>query len=582
MKIYPIALVVITALLSEVASSAAESSFVAPATTTNASAQNTQVVRTLQEQDYAVGTAVSWWEEAESTWYDGTIVSYDRDNGTYTIEWEGEEEKETLDPGEELDQMVKDANWTDDSPSDDSAKEDTFPPEATAAPENTFPPEFPEISEGTRVSFMEDDLWHDGVITGYSDGKYSITWDDGLVDTYEDSGEDLIELQQMIQDAEEDNDDDDGAYNDDGAFEEEDDETMAPVDENVQTDPPTDPVSDPAPFEEGEIAIGSVVSFYEDDRWVDGEITGYGDGKYTITWNDGLVDTYEDQGDDLNELQQMLRDAATDDDAPPEDYPGTNTDDTNEEQDQDVTIDQDVTLSEDFPEDFVSDMPSEPPVSSIEIGTSVSVYEDGRWISGEITKHSDGVYTVVWEDDFIDEYDDNGDDFLALQQAVEDFLADDDAPPADYQEADWPIGTPIATFQDDQMWYGHIDDYSNGEYFLVWDNGDTEWQNESDLVRQMVQQAYDSPKPQAKTGAFSMLGETVVALLILATAAIALVFAIRFLRNYYTKKMRQRDMAIEAQAGVYRDAPIRGGEATHYQKKKKKGGAFKKLSNSIV
>jgi len=267
----------------------------------------------------------------------------------------------------------------------------------------------------------------------------------------------------------------------------------------------------------------------------------------------------------------MLEDAASDDDAPPEGYPGTNTKDEN--------------VSEDFPEDAASAMPSEPadpaePPSTINVGTAVSVYEDGKWIDGEVTKHSKGVYTVIWDDDYIDEYDDNGSDFLALKQAVEDFLADDDAPPSDYkEEGDWPIGTPIAIFQDDQMWYGHIDDYSNGEYFLVWDNGDTEWQNDSDLVRQMVQAAYDTPKPQAESGAFSMLGKTALALLLVAIASIALIFAIQMIRNYRTKKLRQRDMAIEAQAGVYRDAPIRG-EASHYQQRKQ--GKSKKLSASIV
>merc|ERR1719463_346621 len=67
----------------------------------------------------------------------------------------------------------------------------------------------------------------------------------------------------------------------------------------------------------GALSIGTAVSYYENGGWIDGQITGYSNGAYTVTWDDGSTDLYDDTGDDFAELQQAAADAIGDDDAPP-------------------------------------------------------------------------------------------------------------------------------------------------------------------------------------------------------------------------------------------------------------------------
>lgn len=74
----------------------------------------------------------------------------------------------------------------------------------------------------------------------------------------------------------------------------------------------------------------------------------------------------------------------------------------------------------------------------VQVGTPVSYFKEGRWIDGTITGYFDSVYTVMWQDSTVDKYDDFGTDLKELEQAISDAYGDDDSAPTG-------TGNPIPT-----------------------------------------------------------------------------------------------------------------------------------------
>jgi len=420
---------------------------------------------------YPSGAAVSVYEDG--SWYDGVIVEYR--NGVYTVKWDEDDEIEEIQAGPIIDQMIQDSYGDDDAPPEENNRESDFSG---------------DLSVGTAVSYYDEDGWVDGQIKDYSNGVYSVVWEDGSNDEYDDSGEDLAELKQATLDA----------IGDDDA---------SPEGNYGGSD-----------FS-GDLSIGTAVSYYDEDGWVDGQIKDYSNGVYSVVWEDGSNDEYDDSGDDLAELKQAALDAIGDDDAPP-----------------------------DAPNKYVSG-------PKFKNGTPVSDWEDGEWVDGEVINFEDSNYIVRWEDeDDVEYYDSaNADDMKELAKMVEDGIGDDDAPPASFFESEdlWAIGTPVAVKEDDIVWYGKIDDFRQGEYSIAWDNGESEYLDNFDLVNQMVSNAALSPKQNA---GMSAVGKFFLSLFIISVCVLSSVFGHKYYQKYQAEQKREREIAMEDGGNAsFRDQP---------------------------
>jgi hypothetical protein len=281
--------------------------------------QNNPAGASSSSTTYPVGTPVSSFEDGE--WSDGTVIKYG--SGSYTVQWEEDGEIEQIAAGAIMDKMVDDGNGDDDAPPEGYSDG----PEASG-----------EFSKGTPVSVFEDGEWTDGEITGYSDNVYFVKWADGSVDEYDDSGDDLAELKKAVADG---NGDDDGA---------------------------PEPVSGP------KFPIGTPVSDYEDEEWVDGTVVDFQDGNYIVQWDDEDEPEFyaSSNAEDMQELTEMASNGAGggDDDAPPDSF---------------------------FEENDLWN-----------IGTPVAVTEEGQIWYGKIDNYKSGEYSITWDtgsQEWLDNYD---------------------------------------------------------------------------------------------------------------------------------------------------------------------------------
>jgi hypothetical protein len=410
---------------------------------------------------------------------------------------------------------------------------------------------------GTKVyNEFPNEGWWSGTITNFSTttGMYTVMWEDGSTDYYDDGDK----IDQMVAYAQNDPLNNPAGASDAGAYPtgtavsvyedgewydgvviefgsnsytvkwDEDDEieqipSGAIMDQMVQAsfgddDAPPDG-HDGGPSESASVSVGTPVSYYEEGEWSDGQVTGYSSGVYTVKWEDGSTNQYADSGDDMDELNQAALDANGDDDAPP----------------------------------VASDSVSGPKFAN---GTPVSDWEDGEWVDGIVINFQDGKYLVRWEDeDDVEFYDShNSEDMQELGSMVEDGTGDDDAPPASFfaEEDLWEIGTPVAVTEDDIIWYGEIDGFRQGEYSIAWENGESEYLDNFDLVNTMVSNAALSPK---YTG-MGAVGKTFLSFFIIAVGAAGAVFGYKFYVKQQAVQKRERDLVVEDGSDPsYRDQP---------------------------
>mmetsp|Transcript_30234 Transcript_30234/g.64826 ORF Transcript_30234/g.64826 Transcript_30234/m.64826 type:complete len:472 (+) Transcript_30234:108-1523(+) len=341
---------------------------------------------------------------------------------------------------------------------------------------------------GTTVSVFEEGTWYDGTIIQFGSGTYTVQWDED--DEIEEIQQGPV-MDQMVMDA---NGDDDAAP---AGFE------GGPVAANAV----------------GDIAVGTPVSYYSDGEWTDGEIIDFSVGTYVVQWTDGTTDEYSAEGSDLDELKQAVQDANGDDDAPPSD--ATYTDGSG---------------------------------PSFDTGSPVSDYEDGEWVDGQIIDFQSGKYIVQWNDEDDVEYYDSAsaEDMQELTKMTQDSDGDDDAPPASFfaDQDLWEIGTPVAVTEEDVVWYGKIDGFRQGEYSIAWDNGETEFLDNFDLVNQMVSNAAISPNNKGMGAA----GKVFLSLFIISVCVVGSAFGYKFYEKQQEQKKRERELASE-DGPSYRDTP---------------------------
>lgn len=426
--------------------------------------------RRLEDEPWDNGTKV-YNEFPNEGWWSGTITSFNPVTGMYTVTWE-DGSTDYYDDDNKIDQMVA---YAQNDPQNN--------PAGARNSEGTYP-------SGTAVSVYEDGQWYDGVVMQYGSGSYTIKWDED---------DEIEEIQagplmdQMVQDAFGDDDAPPAGYN-------------------------GGPSASP-----GAISVGTPVSYYENGGWIDGQITNYSNGAYTVTWDDGSTDLYEDTGDDFGELQQAAADAIGDDDAPPSPISA----------------------------DSVSSGPKFPN------GTPVSDWEDGEWVDGKVVNFKDGSYIVQWDDeDELEYYDSHtAEDMQELGNMADDATGDDDAPPDYVTKEMWEIGTPVSVTEEGVVYYGTIQGFRMGEYTIVWDDGDTEYEDDVQTVNQYVSNAAISPK-FGKSG-MNGAGKFFLSLFILSVCAAGAVFGYKKYQKQQVEQKREKDLAVEDADPSYRDQPDR-------------------------
>jgi hypothetical protein len=433
------------------------------ATKTEGKTETQTESRRLEDEPWDIGTKV-YNQFPNEGWWSGTITSFNPATGVYTVTWE-DNSTDYYDDDDKIDQMVA---YAQNDPQNNS--------DGAGYSEQTYP-------SGTAVAVYEDGEWYDGEVSQYGSDIYTIRWDeDGEIEQI--PAGPLMD--QMVQDA----------FGDDDA-------------------PPSGYNGGPS-TSSGAISVGTAVSYYDDEDWIDGQITSYSNGVYTVAWDDGSNDVY-DSGDDLAELQQAVADAIGDDDAPP------------------GPISSKSLSGPKFPN-----------------GTPVSDWEDGEWVDGEVINFQDGNYMVQWEDETEIEYYDshNAEDMQELGNMAKDALGDDDAPPDSENEELWEIGTPVSITEDGIEYFGKIEGFRLGEYTIVWDDGEKEYEDDLQLVNQMVSNAAISPKPKSGTSSF---GKFLLSLCIISICVVGGVFGFKFLQKRQAEEKRDKDLVVEDADPSYRD-----------------------------
>jgi hypothetical protein len=227
---------------------------------------------------------------------------------------------------------------------------------------------------------------------------------------------------------------------------------------------------------------------FPDEGWWTGVVTNYNadSGMYTVKWEDGSVDYF----DDVDQLDQMVTYAnqglaGAGSDAASGSAGGTGS----------------------------GSGTAAPVTATYPVGTPVSVFEEGRWWDGVIIAYKNGYYTVQWAADnemeqvkagaVIDQMVDDGkdDDEVAATEEADEAAGDVGATAGGVSptaaptgsaaagEQLWATGTPVATFEENQWWKGHISGYANNVYTVTWDSGEVETFTDFDEVNQMVSDA---------------------------------------------------------------------------------------------
>ena len=355
-----------------------------------------------------------------------------------------------------------------------------------------------QYSVGSKVSVFEEGEWCDGLIVQYGSDvdTYTIEWDDSEVEEIQ-AG---VVMDTMIIDGQGDDD-------------------AAPA--GYEGGPSSVTGSAPTVGATG-FPIGTPVSYYDEDgEWQDGTITRYSDSTYSVMWQDGSTDDYDDSGDDLNELKEAVEDAYGDDDAPP-------------------------MGNANAPE-------SGPRFAN---GTPVSDFEDGDWIDGEVVAFQDGNYIVEWNDEDDVEYyaSSNAEDMQQLTNMSQDALNDDDGAPSEDEAGQdlWKTGTRVAFLEDDVWYLGSITGFTNSNYRISWDDGETEMEDDFDFVNQMV--ADGATQSPLKTRGISAAGKAALSIFVIALCLVGSFF------GYKLYERRQIQLAREERydddgTPTYRDEP---------------------------
>lgn len=193
---------------------------------------------------------------------------------------------------------------------------------------------------------------------------------------------------------------------------------------------------------------GTQVASVLDGVWHTGQVTSFSNGVYTVTWNNGTVENYNQE-----DVKQMVSNMI--------DRQGKDTD---------AYVD----------------------------GTQVVKKKDGVWIQGAITHSDDGEnYTVIWNDGSSDTY---SKDTIEGMLAVVDHgssngsgggVGGGNSSSSSKHKHIWVKGTAVAKKFDGKWHTGAVEDYENGEYTIQWDDGSEETYS-LDETNEMVQIVVDA------------------------------------------------------------------------------------------
>lgn len=244
---------------------------------------------------YTVGTPVSIYEKGR--WWDGVIIKYA--DGVYTVQWVSDNEMERIQQGSVIDKMVADAKDADAAAA--AADEADAAAGVAASGEALW-------ETGTPVASYEEGRWWRGHITGFAKGVYTVTWNDGEVDTFTD----FDVVNKMVSDAE--TLAASGSHHSSAPATTEAPATGGGTDK--VTDAPTDEVT-VAPTEGEETAAptatkqpypkGTIVyKEFPGEGWFVGTLVHYKAGTYTVEWDDGSHDKFVAGA----EMDEMVANAA--------------------------------------------------------------------------------------------------------------------------------------------------------------------------------------------------------------------------------------------------------------------------------
>jgi hypothetical protein len=312
--------------------------------------QKPSLLRSLQSQyePWPNGTPVAW-NFPNDGWWSGSISHFSISNSEYTVTWE-DGSLDYYDDYDQIDQMVAYAR----NDPNNSGSGTTYP-------------------LGTRVGEREDGIWYVGTITSHHNGQYTVRWDGTDGETERFASGPL--LSQMVADASK----AEAALANGSAVTTTDAPTEFPTD--APTDVPvsattTPPQGSTAPAPAAAAAAagdelwtpGTPVAEYEEDQWWFGHITAYKNGWYTILWDDGEIEAFNN----MNRVNKMVADAETQ---------GQPTKDSS----MDVT-----------------DSPAQYPN-----GLTVSTVDsNGKTWTGKIESYYKGFYAIRWDDNSVDTYKD--------------------------------------------------------------------------------------------------------------------------------------------------------------------------------
>jgi hypothetical protein len=302
---------------------------------------------------------------------------------------------------------------------------------------------------------------------------------------------------------------------------------------------------------------------FPNEGWWKGLITNYNadTGMYTIQWEDGSMDYY----DDLETVDQMVAYAQND----PQTTTAATTAGTAAAT---VAPTEDVTedATEEDTEDVTEDVTEQVAAGQLwDLGTPVAEYEEGQWWYGTITSYSDADgYSVTWDDDGEVE---TFTDYTLVNQMVSDGEPTETVAPTDEDTEEdteedtdvrdqgnkYAVGQSVYKEFDDGWWVGVVEATHRHYYAVRWSDGSLETYAEGPEMDQMVAAAANIPSTSG--GGMSGAGKFLLSFSVLIVVGLVAVVGVRYHRKKVAaKRQAEKNLSLEEpreDVVTYRDEP---------------------------
>ena len=321
------------------------------------------------------------------------------------------------------------------------------------------------------MSSDPENAYLSGEISGFADGRYTITWSNGESVFYSDF--DMVD--ELVNNA------------------------------GLKLDPNWMAGYDPWPK-------GTPVSWDFDDGWWDGTITDFSSGTYQVTWSDDSFKYYSN----TEKVDQMVA------------FGSGEGFYSEEETSYDDYHDYDDGYGDYY-----------------ELETLVyAEFEDGWW-AGYIDSFDGDYYVVRWSDDSVDEFlpGDEMDDMVLNAQSI----------PYDY--GIYPVGTHVRK-KFDGVWYSGEIEYSEGGFYtILWDDATRTTYVSGNEIDEMVTDAY-------KIG-MSLSGKIALCLFVILFLGGVVLYSLRESNRKkqsadVTESVRENELILSESNESYSDRPVPG------------------------